>query len=61
MLNQEPLVDIHALHQQGQSIWAITRKFVISRNTVRSYLRYIARTPKYWPILEQPSNLDPPF
>ncbi|KKO47491.1 transposase, partial [Arsukibacterium sp. MJ3] len=59
MLNQESLVDIHVLHQQGHSIRAISRKLGIARNTVRNYLRDIARTPVYGPRQERPSKLDP--
>ena len=59
MLNQESLVDIHVLHQQGHSIRAISHQLGIARNTVRSYLRDIARTPNYGPRPERPSKLDP--
>lgn len=59
MLNQESLVDIHVLHQQGHSIRAISRQLGIARNTVRNYLRDIARTPVYGPRQERPSKLDP--
>lgn len=59
MLNQESLVDIHVLHQQGHSIRAISRQLGIARNTVRNYLRDIARTPTYGPRDERPSKLDP--
>jgi transposase len=59
MLNQESLVDIHVLHQQGHSIRAISRQLGIARNTVRCYLRDIARTPNYGPRPERPSKLDP--
>ncbi|WP_158296086.1 helix-turn-helix domain-containing protein, partial [Vibrio thalassae] len=37
MINQEQLVEIHVLHQQGQSIRCIARDLGISRNTVRTY------------------------
>lgn len=52
-------MDIHVLHQQGHSIRAISRQLGIARNTVRSYLRDIARTPNYGPRPERPSKLDP--
>ncbi len=56
MLNQESLADIHVLHQQGHSIRAISRQLGIARNTVRSYLRDIARTPNYGPRPERTTN-----
>ena len=59
MLNQESLVDIHVLHQQGHSIRAISRQLGIARNTVRCYLRDIARTPSYGPRPRRASKLDP--
>ncbi|WP_158296145.1 helix-turn-helix domain-containing protein, partial [Vibrio thalassae] len=37
MINQEQLVEIHVLHQQGQSIRRIARDLGVSRNTVRTY------------------------
>ena len=52
-------MDIHVLHQQGHSIRAISRQLGIARNTVRCYLRDIARTPNYGPRPERPSKLDP--
>ncbi|EGD3534135.1 helix-turn-helix domain-containing protein, partial [Salmonella enterica subsp. enterica serovar Infantis] len=39
MLTLEQAVTIQILHQQGQSIKAISRELGISRNTVRKYLR----------------------
>ncbi|WP_158296112.1 helix-turn-helix domain-containing protein, partial [Vibrio thalassae] len=36
MINQEQLVEIHVLHQQGQSIRRIARDLGVSRNTVRT-------------------------
>lgn len=59
MLNQESLVDIHVLHRQGHSIRAISRQMGIARNTVRSYLRDLARTPAYGPRSDRASKLDP--
>jgi transposase len=59
MLNQESLVDIHVLHRQGHSIRAISRQMGIARNTVRSYLRDLARTPAYGPRAGRSSKLDP--
>ena len=59
MLNQESLVDIHVLHKQGHSIRAISRQMGIARNTVRSYLRDLARTPAYGPRAARASKLDP--
>jgi transposase len=59
MLNQESLVDIHVLHRQGHSIRAISRQLGIARNTVRSYLRNLARTPAYGPRSASASKLDP--
>lgn len=59
MLNQESLVDIHVLHRQGHSIRAISRQMGIARNTVRSYLRDLARTPAYGPRADRASKLDP--
>ncbi|PPX07453.1 helix-turn-helix domain-containing protein, partial [Escherichia coli] len=46
MLTLEQAVTIQILHQQGQSIKAISRELGISRNTVRKYLRSQV-TPKY--------------
>ncbi len=43
MLTQETLVEIHVLHRQGKSIRSIARALNVSRNTVRKYLRDIAR------------------
>lgn len=59
MLNQESLVDIQVLHRQGHSIRAISRQLGIARNTVRSYLRDLARTPTYGPRAARVSKLDP--
>lgn len=59
MLTQESLVEIHVLHRQGHSIRAIARALHVSRNTVRKYLRDIARTPAYSERAERGSKLDP--
>lgn len=59
MLTQESLVEIHVLHRQGQSIRAIARALQVSRNTVRKYLREIAKTPTYSERAERESKLDP--
>ena len=45
MLTQEILVEIHVLHRQGKSIRSIAKALNVLRNTVRKYLRDIARTP----------------
>lgn len=58
MLDQESLVDIHVLHRQGCSIRSISRQLGISRNTVRSYLRDLARSSDYGPRAARPSILD---
>ena len=47
MLTQELLVEIHVLHRQGRSIRQIAKTLGVSRNTVRHYLRDVARTPVY--------------
>lgn len=52
-------MDIHVLHRQGHSIRAISRQMGIARNTVRSYLRELARTPTYGPRTARASKLDP--
>lgn len=52
-------MDIHVLHRQGHSIRAISRQMGIARNTVRSYLRDLARTPAYGPRATRVSKLDP--
>lgn len=52
-------MDIHVLHRQGHSIRAISRQMGIARNTVRSYLRDLARTPAYGPRADRASKLDP--
>lgn len=59
MLTQESLVEIHVLHRQGHSIRAIAKRLDVSRNTVRRYLRDIARTPIYSERADGPSKLDP--
>lgn len=47
MLTQELLVEIHVLHRQGHSIRQIAKILRLSRNTVRRYLRDVAKTPTY--------------
>jgi transposase len=59
MLTQESLVEIHVLHRQGHSIRAIAKTLHVSRNTVRKYLRDIARTPAYSERSDRASKLDP--
>lgn len=59
MLTQESLVEIHVLHRQGHSIRAIAKRLHVSRNTVRRYLRDIAKTPVYSERADRPSKLDP--
>ncbi len=52
-------MDIHVLHQQGQSIRRITKTLGVSRNTVRTYLRNKDRLPVYPERQSRPSKLDP--
>jgi transposase len=59
MLTQELLVDIHVLSRQGLGIRAIAKQLQLSRNTVRSYLRNVAKTPTYPARSARPSKLDP--
>src|SRR5690349_19333137 len=59
MLTQEILVEIHVLHRQGKSIRSIAKALNVSRNTVRKYLRDIARTPTYSRRNDRPSKLEP--
>ncbi len=59
MLTQEILVEIHVLHRQGKSTRSIARALNVSRNTVRKYLRDIARTPTYRRGNDRPSKLEP--
>lgn len=59
MLIQESLVEIHVLHRQGHGIRFIAKTLNVSRNTVRKYLRDIARTPTYPARAARPSKLDP--
>jgi len=59
MLTQELLVEIHVLHRQGLSIRAIAKTLNVSRNTVRKYLRDIAKTPTYSERADRASKLDP--
>lgn len=59
MLTQELLVEIHVLHRQGKSIRSIAKALNVSRNTVRKYLRDIARTPTYSRRDDRPSKLEP--
>ncbi|EBH2700695.1 transposase, partial [Salmonella enterica] len=58
MLTLEQAVTIQILHQQGQSIKAISRELGISRNTVRKYLRSQV-TPKYQRTQSKVSILEP--
>jgi transposase len=57
MLTQEILVEIHVLHRQGKSIRSIAKALNVSRNTVRKYLRDIARTPTTADGMIDPQNL----
>lgn len=50
-------MEIHVLHRQGMSIRAIARELNVSRNTVRRYLRDIAKTSKYSRREARPSKL----
>jgi transposase len=59
MITQERLVEIHVLHRQGLGIRAIAKKLNVSRNTVRQYLRNVAKTPHYKPRQARPSKLEP--
>ena len=52
-------MEIHVLHRQGMGIRAIAKKLNISRNTVRQYLRNVAKTPHYKPRQARPSKLEP--
>ena len=58
MLNQELVVDIHVLHQQGSSIRSISRQLALSRNTVRSYLRDFAKSARVNTREARSSKLD---
>lgn len=59
MINQEQLVEIHVLHQQGLSIRRIAMQLGISRNTVRSYLRNRSKVPVYTGRDARPTKLQP--
>ncbi|HAT8507160.1 TPA: IS21 family transposase [Vibrio vulnificus] len=59
MINQEQLVDIHVLHQQGFSIRRIAKQLGISRNTVRTYLRNKEKLPVYPERQSRPTKLGP--
>ena len=59
MLTQESLVEIHVLHRQGLGIRAIAKTLNVSRNSVRKYLRDMARTPTYRERADRTSKLDP--
>ncbi|WP_205411502.1 helix-turn-helix domain-containing protein [Candidatus Fukatsuia endosymbiont of Tuberolachnus salignus] len=52
-------MEIHVLHRQGMSIRAIAKQLHLSRNTVRRYLRNIAKTPRYSQRTTPLSKLDP--
>lgn len=52
-------MEIHVLHRQGMGIRAIARELNISRNTVRRYLRDIAKMPEYGRREARPSKLAP--
>jgi transposase len=58
MLTQERCVEIHVLHRQGKSIRTIAKELNVSRNTVRRYLRDIAKTPGYQKRPARLSKLD---
>ena len=59
MINQEQLVDIHVLHEQGMSIRRIAKHLGLSRNTVRAYLRDRAKLPIYAEREARPTKLQP--
>ncbi|MBS9926383.1 IS21 family transposase [Vibrio alginolyticus] len=59
MINQEQLVEIHVLHQQGRSIRRIAKDLGISRNTVRTYLRDKSKAPVYPERQSRPTKLQP--
>lgn len=59
MLTQELVVEIQVLSRQGLGIRAIAKKLQLSRNTVRRYLRDVAKTPAYPARSARPSKLDP--
>lgn len=52
-------MEIHVLHRQGMGIRAIAKELNISRNTVRRYLRDVAKIPKYISSKDRPSKLEP--
>lgn len=59
MITQERLVEIHVLHRQGKGIRGIAKELNLSRNTVRHYLRNVAKTPKYPARQPRLSKLEP--
>ena len=59
MINQEQIVEIHVLHQQGCSIRRIAKDLGISRNTVRTYLRDKTKVPAYPKRQFRPTKLQP--
>ena len=52
-------MEIHVLHQQGQSIRRIARDLGVSRNTVRTYLRDRSKEPIYPERQSRPTKLQP--
>ena len=52
-------MEIHVLHRQGKGIRTIAKELNLSRNTVRRYLRDVAKTPKYPPRQPKLSKLEP--
>ncbi|WP_428750256.1 helix-turn-helix domain-containing protein, partial [Vibrio cionasavignyae] len=52
-------MEIHVLHQQGQSIRRIARDLGISRNTVRTYLRDRSKESVYPERQSRPTKLQP--
>jgi len=52
-------MEMRILHRQGKSIRAIARELLISRETVRKYLRSPRLEPVYGPRGPRPSKLDP--
>lgn len=59
MKKREECMEIRILSKQGKGIREISRLMGVSRNTVRKYLRAVAKEPRYEPRPKRPGKIDP--